>query len=457
MDNHDRNMSAVYTILTWVISTMVLGTLIYFFITHVLLFHVFAFLVFICVLLLIAAFTWRHITKYTYHDIGPSGTHIKPTFGKGFTVAPIGLDPSKILGTATTKVTEAAQVFPRLGELAQQGKLIQQHASGTHMFQGFRKDETMRYGSWPGVIAVTGMQNVGKTITLVMLILIALLQGSKVVVCDTHRTKARSLYRKIIALREYVTFATTEEEVLAETSHFSEELNSRKQGSNPYPIVIFYDEFNSLIRARNEELRKLLPTTIEEASQEGAGYNLHMVVAIHDLSNNGIGDARFRSFFNWIYCHRMEAGQSKFIEAFNVRKIKQFIAALPPGHAVVRDEVNEIEYLVVPYGDSTDVLAARQQIEQKRNVSEVETTRFVERSQAETKRFDTSKETLRLDAPPEINRFDTYQDRKQEVIRLRGLRFNQSEIIYRIWGARPGESQLYRDALAEYKQILREL
>lgn len=274
---------------------------------------------------------------------------------------PLSPPQSPAQSTTHTEISEE-QSIPRLGDIIRKGELLKKDNDQMLMFQGVRADGTYRYGPWPGVIAIVGMQNVGKTITMVLLIVAAILQGAKVVICDTHHAKARSLYKKVLSLQGFVSFATTEEEVLIETQEFSQELASRKCGSEPRPYIIFYDELCSLIRTQNEELRILLPTVMEEASQEGHGYNMHMVSAIHDMSNRGIGDARLRSFWNLVYCHRIEAGQSKFIEAFKGRydnqKISILLAGLPAGHAMIRDEYNEVEYLILPYADSRDVLLA---------------------------------------------------------------------------------------------------
>jgi hypothetical protein len=316
--------------------------------------------------------TWLKVTKGELIHVEQTGAYWSSGLLKRqFTaLPPLTAVTPKVAGA--NKVTEVQPIVPRLGELIADGTLVREEEGQPLMLQGFRMDTTPRYGSWPGVIAITGMQNVGKTITMVTLIIIALLQGARVIVCDTHHSKARSLFKKIEALKGLVTFAVTEEEVLKETRAFSEELSKRKGGSEPYPYIIFYDELCSLVRAKNDELREVLPTVMEEASQEGHGYGLHLVAAIHDVSNAGIGDARLRGFWNWVYCHRMEAGQSKFIEAFKGRYGKQrtsmVIAGLPAGHVMARDEVNEIEYLVMPFADSRDVLLARKKVDETRGL-----------------------------------------------------------------------------------------
>jgi len=322
------------------------------------LFKPFCIALFIIAGVIVLDFVIRRVTRLTYRDIGEFGTTAQTMLGKIKEYTPLA--PGN-LAPGRTAIEEAKPIVPRLGKLIQDSSLTNQSIDGARILVGFREDQSPRYERMPGVTAITGMQNVGKSVTMLMLVLIALLQGANVVVCDTHFNKARSLYKKIAGLSDYLTFALTEEEVLQETRNFSQELLNRKRGSRPYPYVIFYDELNSLVRSK--QLKEQIVTTMEEASQEGLGFNLHLVCAIHNLSNDGIGDATLRSFFNMIFCHKMLADQSKFIEAFNTRKIRSTIASLPQGQAMVKDEYNEIEKLTIPYGDSTDVLTAKSQLD----------------------------------------------------------------------------------------------
>ncbi|WP_099072903.1 helicase HerA domain-containing protein [Nostoc linckia] len=70
-------------------------------------------------------------------------------------------------------------------------------------------------------------------------------------------------------------------------------------------------------------------------------------------------------------------------------------------------------------------------------------------------------ETLKrpADAPPTMpeprfTRFGlSYDEAKDEIERLRNAKCNQSTIILLLWDARPGESQQYKAALAEYKYL----
>lgn len=104
--------------------------------------------------------------------------------------------------------------------------------------------------------------------------------------------------------------------------------------------------------------------------------------------------------------------------------------------------------------------AARGQVEPETDSFAPETNAFGQApAQVETTSFSHEMEELRLNTRNETPAFDltTRAGRKQEIARLRGLQFKQTEIIQHIWHIKPGESQAYKNALAEYKQALQEL
>ena len=302
---------------------------------------------------LIVGIVW--LLRGRYVESGPSGGYLLHLFGTKALPPLLPVTP-RIAGA--TNIATIKPNIPRLGDMLD--SFFQSTEGRLEVFQGYRQDETPRYGPWPGVIGVSGAQNVGKSVTITTLVVMALLQHARVVVCDTHYQKSRSLYKKLVALEEWITFAKTEQEVLAEAQHFSTELANRKRGGNPYPYVFVLDEAASILK-RSEIGRDVIPM-IEEGSQEGQGFNMTIILGIHDFSQDGLGDVRIRGFLNFIYCHRMEPDQAKFIQAFNTRKTKAMIAKLPPGHTVAKDETNEVEYLIMPFADSKDALRARERM-----------------------------------------------------------------------------------------------
>lgn len=377
----------------------------------------------------------------------------------------IALTPLNAIAPPRSMTVEALPAkLPRLAELIKDGSLIKQEMGMSLMFQGYRQDGSIRYGEWPGVIAISGMQNVGKTVTTVTLLVIGLLQGARISVCDTHFRKERSLSRKIEPLRNFLELANSPEEVRTKTEEFSNELQRRKGGSECFPYILVYDEFASLMRT---DMSDDISRTVEEASQEGHGFNMHLMIIVHDFSNDGLGEARLRSFFNWIYCHRMGADQAKFIEAFKTPSMKKRIAALPKGHTIARDEVNECESLIMPMADYRDCLYAAKMLEERQAPPAMpEIPRFIPENEpfirAENGSFTPDTEPLRIMGPsekPDFRSYDltTYQGRKKAIKHLKGERFLQGEIILAVYHETAGGGEGYKKAVAEYKRIMEEL
>ncbi len=75
----------------------------------------------------------------------------------------------------------------------------------------------------------------------------------------------------------------------------------------------------------------------------------------------------------------------------------------------------------------------------------------------ETKRFTNNTQAFDSVQPFETKVFTSAAERKVEIARLRSLNFKQGEIILRIWNVKPGATQAYQQAQAEYKRLLEEL
>ncbi len=244
--------------------------------------------------------------------------------------------------SANRETKQAALKIPRLLELLPDGLTALEEN-----LLGYGLDGLPVFGEWYGVTAVIGAQNVGKSVTLVLLIAIALLRGMKVTVCDIHAKKERSLFKKIKCLEPFITFATTEQEILEQVKLFIETLYDQEQ---QHLFVI--DEYNRLIeKFAGEELRELLPEVINKAGREGHGYGKYLALAIHDLSDQGLGNSRLRGWFNFVYGHRIKQEQSHFVNVFNNKKMATELETLPRGHVYTSDK----EHLIVPFSDKLDV------------------------------------------------------------------------------------------------------
>jgi hypothetical protein len=111
----------------------------------------------------------------SYHDIGTQGTVYRWLwFSKVF--HPLAAATSNVNVIPEHASQETTRKVPRLKEIIMQGKLIVTDGESVKMLRGFKRDGSPVYGSFSGVIGVAGNQNVGKSVTITVLSIIAIMQ-----------------------------------------------------------------------------------------------------------------------------------------------------------------------------------------------------------------------------------------------------------------------------------------
>ncbi len=295
------------------------------------------------VILLIAGVIWVMglLNAGEFVHIGQFGTAHRTRFGRVKLLAPLNLASPKTAGATT----EVAVEIPALAALIKDNLLIDE---SFNILLGYRANSAPRYGAWPKTFGIGGIGNSGKSVTALYLILIALLQRAKVTVCDPHRTKERSLYKKLKPLERWIEFASTPNEILAVSERYSAELQARKSGAQLPPHLIVYDELTSMIK-RTPEISKQIVKVIESASQEGMGFDMYVMAICHSWDKDSIGDVAIRQALNAAFIHHLDAGQSKFLLSDD-KKLARLTVKLLPGHCLYRDEYGEVEELTIPYG-----------------------------------------------------------------------------------------------------------
>lgn len=308
-------------------------------------------------LLAIGRIAFMKLRTKEYIEPGPSGIYVR--HGNQYKALP-PLAPV----LPATKVEEDQQpdpiAIPRISEMINRNILVNTSSDRQLYCAGFYPNGDPFFREWPAFIGVVGAQNTGKSVTIAGLAIIALWLGMEVTVCDPHN-KDRALYNKLYPLDGYITFATSKDDIEHEVVNFSKELEYCKlHGTRRKPKVLIMDEIASMMRS---DIMEIIANSMDEASQEGHGFNLFMIIAIHDLSNKGIGFSRIRDFLSFIYCHRVQHGQAKFVRAFqgwvDNGRVDDIIAALPQGYVVTRDEFDSVGQFIMPFCDHTDALAAK--------------------------------------------------------------------------------------------------
>ena len=208
------------------------------------------------------------------HEVGQFGGYYEDRNGKFTPIAPLtAIAPKQAIRMNTT----IDSVIPTLGELLADNRLFE----GDNAFVGFRADKTPRYEQkLRGTVAIGGKGETGKSVTAVTQIIIALLSGEWVTVCDPHKTKQRSLYRKLEPLAPWIEFAFSEDAILNASEGFLNELLARKNGATAYPRKIVYDEFKSIVK-HSPQIAKTVTSVCERSSDEGMGYELGCLVICH--------------------------------------------------------------------------------------------------------------------------------------------------------------------------------
>jgi hypothetical protein len=450
----------------------------------------------LCGVALILEFTVRRFTRVSTHDIGQFGTVTHNLLGSPRVHSPY---IEKQIAESKVKVT---LVVPTVAELLKEGSL------GTaDLLLGYRLDGSPKWGSWASIntFCIAGKSRSGKTITLFFIILQAILNGAVIWVCDPHGAgrKQSALKRLLEPLTQWVRFACTPDEIANMADDFIDIMQDRIDGvSDDFtPFLFVCDEFNGIA----EEIPRLYEV-VNKCAREWAGVYGYAAIAGHEWTASGKGKGllvAMRRNLHAKFVHRLDEGYAKFL--LNSGKHAKLTEKLRTGCNYFQDVEGEIDELKTPLGTVNDAVTVAEllvkqvgnpgapalpgyeistqvhsapryeQIAQhagapRKNTPapdagapEPETDSFTVETesfrQAETNGFGYQMEALSVNSRNETNRFDltTRDGRKQQIARLRSLGFNQSNIIQAIWHVKPGESQAYKDALAEYKSVLQEL
>jgi len=265
-------------------------------------------------------------------------------------VSPLNAITPKQSMRANTSLDEI--VIPPLAELLPDGQLLE----GNSVLYGYRQDGTPRYGPYQaGTVGIGGKGEVGKSVTMMIRIIIALMLGWRVTICDPHKHKDRSIWKKLEPLTPWIEWAFSKEEILAAAEQFSGELDQRKAGVQLAPHLIVYDEFKSIVK-HSPEICKEVVKSVEIASDEGMGFGMGCLLACHGWTEDSIGDVAVRNALKHVYQHNMDPAQAKYV--LNDRRFASKSDKLKKGHTYYRDDEGDIEYLIQPFGTVDDAKLA---------------------------------------------------------------------------------------------------
>ncbi len=316
-------------------------------------------IVVVCLLLLLGL-AWaviaflRWINRGEIIRVGTTGGYKQDWRGKMVPIAPLNPVTPKQAARANTTIDVK---FPKLSEV------LDNLIDGPNELIGYRENGVADYAEGPhGTVAILGSGESGKSVTTLIRVLIALFQGKDVTVCDPHKFKGRSLYNKLAPLEPWITFAFTEPEIKQAAEAFSDELQERKENrGNGRPQLIVYDEFKSIVKqSKDPDVSKAVVKSVEQASDEGMGFDMGTIVVCHGVKEDAIGDVAVREAFKAVFCHNIDPKQSEIVlDKIFAKKTNK----LHKGHLYYRNEYGEIEYHIMPYGDVEDAKAAAKMLE----------------------------------------------------------------------------------------------
>jgi len=240
---------------------------------------------------------------------------------------------------------------------------------------GCYTDGTPRLGSWNDIrsFIVAGKSRSGKTVTMFFLVLQLLLNKAEVILCDPHRSKPTGLANMLEPLSAYIHTVSKTEDIVNAVLDFADELEDRINSNvagNPKVLVI--DEWTRI--ARHKEAAKQITWVIQAVSQEGAGYNMFLVLGGQLLNPRAIGSGEVLQSIHAAYIHRLDMKQSMHVLQ-NSKEAKK-TPMLKTGVSLLKDTEGDITELYTPKGTSTDTVQVAIHLKQHAIVTRKETEKL---------------------------------------------------------------------------------
>lgn len=309
----------------------------------------------------------RYAMKADIIEIGPVGTAIRTLFGSVRVLTPLRLAG---LPGNTTKVEEIAG--PRVDNL---GDVLEKNYIGPgseRFLLGMSSDNAPVYGEWSRVrsVIVAGISGMGKTVTMVfILIQIMLSKAAFVTVVDPHYKKPDGLTQRLKPLVEYGRFVHTDADTIQAVTEVKEELERRIAGQEwNHARLLVIDEWNR-IASRNKEVFDLVKWVIEEIAQEGRGFDVYVILAGQIWQPSKSGGSSIINSFASVFLHRLKRQQSKFL-GVDVDIQKQ-AEKLSPGNIFLSDASGDVDKLIIPECKYRDAVTVRDML--RGTIKELET------------------------------------------------------------------------------------
>jgi hypothetical protein len=267
-------------------------------------------------------------------------------------------------------------------------------------------------------------------------------------VCDPHAGGKTSITNLLQPLGAHIRFAKTDQEIADLTDEYIDIMESRvtENTIDSQPMLLVTDEFTRMI-----ENNVKVYQAVVACAQQYAKYNGYAMIAGHEWTGKDI--VKLRRALHAIFVHRLDEGYTKYL--INNSKYSRRSENLKTGNCFFKDTNGDIFELKIPLGTIEDAITVAGMLSVSpsfQNVSEPFQIVSNVSNRAETRNVSEIPE-FSSSISHETKRFTKHD----EVRALKAQGLNQSEIIQAIWKVKPGASEAYQNALAEYKVILQDL
>jgi hypothetical protein len=269
--------------------------------------------------------------------------------GQVVTITPLQAVNQKQLPAPKEEITIQ---IPTIKQWLTSGYLQGLIASG-EMVLGIKANGEIRTGVWDDIrtCLVAGKSRYGKSVTMFVLAIQAVLARADVTVCDSHFMKETSLYRMLSPLANFVRLAGKPNEVVNAVTEFATELDARINGDSYDRSVriLFIDEWTKY--AMDKAMIKELGRIVHRVSNEGAGYNMYCIIGGQSWQASLSGGNALRNSFHAAICHHIDEMESKLVLP---RKYAKHTDILKKGHMYLKDTGGDTELLITPLGTIND-------------------------------------------------------------------------------------------------------
>jgi len=325
----------------------------------------------------------------------------------------------------------------------------------------------LRFGTWLNLYScgVGGVSGSGKTTTVRFLLFQAILAGAKLLMIDPaiHEPKESlaaqfSMFKNIHLMKPC---DDDPEKVAKRIRWFMAEYIRRKARGITGPAYIFVlDEFNEIIALLPPELKKELAKLLERIAQSGRKFGLFVMIigqrwSEQDLGGRPYGSA-IRTSLAATLAHRFTdeeqakklAGSRKAAECLNLQQ----------GHYFFRDTQGGMSYTITPEtvaDDGIEIQYMLDALNENTVESSLELTEKAGRPPLSRDTGPISEEAAQAQngsSEPESNKIYTLA---RQIVRLQAENVQKPDIMRQVWNVNPGATEAYKQALEEYKTVMR--